>query len=167
MSENKKTNGCLKALIMAGGFGVLAVVGCVILFGNAAKKVAENEKSKVARIQSEAISDIKWEEIDNIYNLKSDFTELQKKEHWKNYKGKKVRWSGVVTSVGETFGTLQLQVKLSPSTLTSDVLVRLKDSSRSEAIKLKKGDTVTFEGTLDDWGSLMPVTLDHGVIINN
>jgi cold shock CspA family protein len=58
-------------------------------------------------------------------------------------------------------------VKLNPSTLTSDVLVSLKDTSRSDAIKLKEGDRVTFEGTFDDWGSLMPVTLDHGIIINN
>jgi hypothetical protein len=167
MSEQKKMNGCLKAIIIVGGIGVLAVGGCVALFGTAAKKVADDEKAEVARIQSEPVSDIEWEEIDKIYNLKSDFTELQKKEHWKNYKGKKVRWTGTVSSVGETFGTLQLQVKLNPSTLTSDVLVSLKDTSRSDAIKLKEGDRVTFEGTFDDWGSLMPVTLDHGIIINN
>jgi hypothetical protein len=165
--EKKKMNGCLKAAIIVGGIGVLAIGGCVALIGTAAKDVADQEKAEVARIQSEPVSDIQWEEIDKIYNLQSNYTELQKKEHWKNYKGKKVRWSGTVTSVGETFGTLQLQVKLNPNTLTSDVLVSLKDSVRSEAIKLQEGDSVTFEGVLDDWGSLMPVTLDHGIIINN
>lgn len=165
--EKKKMNGCLKAAIIVGGIGVLAIGGCVALIGTAAKDVADQEKAEVARIQAEPVSDIQWEEIDRIYNLQSNFTELQKKEHWKNYKGKKVRWSGKVTSVGETFGTLQLQVKLNPNTLTSDVLVSLKDSARSEAIKLQEGDSVTFEGVLDDWGSLMPVTLDHGIIINN
>ena len=164
--EKKKMNGCLKAAIIVGGIGVLAIGGCVALLGTAAKNVADQEEAEVARIHAEPVSDIQWEEIDNIYNLKSDFTELQKKEHWKNYKGKKVQWSGTVSSVGETFGTLQLQVKLNPHTLTSDVLVSLKDSARSEAIKLKEGDSVTFEGILDDWGSIMPVTLDHGVIIN-
>ena len=162
MSEQKKMNGCLKAIIIVGVLGVLTAGGCGILFFIGAKTVTD---AKVARIESEPLSDIRWEEIDKIYNLKSNFTELQKKEHWKNYKGKKVRWSGVVSSVGETFGRLQLQVKLNPNTFTSDVLVALKDSSSSDALKLKKGDRVTFEGILDDWGSLMPVTLDHGIII--
>lgn len=165
--EKKKTSGCLKVTLIIGGFGVLVVGGCVALFGVTANDVDKKEKSEIARIGSEPVSDIQWEEVDKIYNLKSDYTELQKKESWKNYKGKKVRWTGTVSSVGETFGTLQLQVKLNPNTFTSDVLVSLKDSSKAEALKLRKGDAVTFEGILDDWGTLMPVTLDHGIIVNN
>ncbi len=163
--EKKKMNGCLKAAIIIGGLGVLGIGGCVALIGTTANEMDKQEKAELARVGAEPVSDIKWEEIDKIYNLKSDFTDLQKKEHWKNYKGKKVQWTGKVSSIGETLGTLQLQVKLNPSTFTSDVLVRLKDESKSEVMKLKKDDSVTFQGILDDWGSLMPVTLDHGVVI--
>lgn len=160
-----KRNGCLKIFAIIGILGVLGIGGCVLLIGKAANDVSNDKKVEIERAGAEPISDIQWEEIDKIYNLKSTSTELQKKEAWKNYKGKKVQWSGTVTSVGETFGTLQLQAKLNPNTLVSDVLVSLKDSSRSEAIKFKEGDMVTFQGLLDDWGTIMPVTLDHGVII--
>ena len=157
-SPNKKKGGCLKIV----GIGFAVIVGIAIIGAMAG---GGDKKSAIERAGAEPMSDIQWEEIDAIYNLKSTSTELQKKESWKNYEGKKVQWSGTVTSVGETFGTLQLQVKLNPQTLVSDVLVSLNDSSRSEAIKLKEGDTVTFQGTLEDWGTLMPITLDHGVII--
>ncbi len=164
--EKKKMHGCLKAVIIVGILGVLGVGGCVVMVGSAVNKVAEDEKAEIARIGAEPISDIQWEEIDKIYNVKSDFTDLQKKESWKNYKGKKVRWTGSVSSISETFGTLTLQVKLNPSTFTSDVLVRLKESSRAEAIKLSEDDSVTFEGVLDSWGSILPVTLDHGIVVS-
>jgi hypothetical protein len=145
---------------------VLITIASISTFVSCESK-SEKEKSELARIGAEPLSDITWEEIDKIYNPKSTFTELQKDEHWKNYKGKKVRWSGKVSSVGETFGTLQLQVKLNPDTFTSDVLIRLHNSSRSDALKLQEDNSVTFEGILDDWGTLMPITLDHGIIINN
>jgi hypothetical protein len=157
--------GCLIVAAVIVVLGVIGFGGCAILFGTAAKKVVNEQKAEVERIKAAPISDVTWEEIDNIYNMKSTFTELQKKEHWKNYKGKKVKWSGKVTSVGETFGTLSLQVKLNPGTLTSDVLVRLKEGARQDAIKLSEGDPVTFVGVLNDWGSLMPVTLDQGEIV--
>lgn len=152
--------GCLKIIGIA--FGASIVLGIIGSIGGDSGD--RGKKAGSERAGAAPISDIQWEEIDRIYNLKSTSTELQKKETWKNYKGKKVQWSGKVTSVGETFGTLQLQVKLNPDTIISDVLVSLKDSQRSEAIKLKEGDMVTFQGILDDWGTLMPVTLDDGVI---
>ena len=168
MAEEKKGGGFMKGcLIVAAVIVVLGIVGfggCAVLFGTAAKQLADEQKAEVERIRIAPISDVTWEEIDKIYNLKSDFTELQKREHWKNYKGKKVKWSGKVSSVSETFGTLTLRVKLNPSTLTSDVLVKLKESERQDAMKLSEGDLVTFVGILNDWGSFMPVTLDHGEV---
>jgi len=61
---------------------------------------------------------------------------------------------------------MSLQVKLNPSTFTSDVLVKLKPTEREKAIKLSEKDIVTFVGILDDWGTIMPVTLDHGEIVS-
>jgi hypothetical protein len=37
------------------------------------------------------ISDLTWEELDRIYDVESGYTDLQKKEAWKLYKGRKVR----------------------------------------------------------------------------
>jgi hypothetical protein len=125
----------------------------------------DNDDESAKKIESEPISNISWQELDRIYDVQSGYTELQKKETWKNYKGKKVRWTGIVSSVGETFGTVQLQVKMRPDTLTSDLLIDLRDSERSKALQLREGQAVTFVGVLDDWGTIMPITLKYGQIV--
>jgi hypothetical protein len=158
---NPVLKGCLiVVLLIFAGMG-----GCVLLMGKAASEVQSERKSEVARATTAPLSDVTWEEIDAIYNTKSKYTKLQKDEHWKNYKGKKVKWSGAVTSVGETFGTMYLQIKLNPDTFSSDVMVKLKPTERSKAINLSEDDIVRFVGILDDWGTLTPVTLDHGEIV--
>ena len=114
--------------------------------------------------QDVPLSSVTWSEISAIYNLKSQYTDLQKDEYWKQYKGKKVRWSGTASSVSDSFGSLSLQVKMNPDTFTSDVLVTLKDSQRSKALTIKQGDFVTFTGILDRWGSILDVSLSDGEI---
>ncbi len=135
--------------------------GCVMIGGLAGlgHKVQQEQAAKAP------VSNLTWEEIDGIYNLKSRNTDLQKNEEWKKYKGKKVKWSGTVTSVSDTFGTLSLQIKMNPDTFTSDLLISLNDNQRAKGLKLKKGDSVSFFGVLNNWGSLLPITLSHGEII--
>jgi hypothetical protein len=105
------------------------------------------------------ISDIDWALINAIYNAKYEKTDLQKDERWKEFKGKKVKWTGDVVSAEESmFGTLELRVKMNPDTFgTFDLLIKLKDSQRSRAARLNKGDSVTFTGILDYWGSSLPI----------
>lgn len=117
--------------------------------------------------QEPPISDIDWRLINAIYNLKYKKTDLQKDERWKEFKGRKVKWTGEVTSVGDSvFGGLQLQVKMNADTWTSDLLIELKASQRSRATRLNKGDLVTFTGILDSWGSILPITLKDGEIVD-
>lgn len=117
--------------------------------------------------QEPPISDIDWRLINAIYNLKYKKTDLQKDERWKEFKGRKVKWIGEVTSVGDSmFGGLQLQVKMNADTWTSDLLIELKASQRSRATHLNKGDLVTFTGILDSWGSILPITLKDGEIVD-
>ena len=115
--------------------------------------------------QAESGVGVQWKEIDRIYNLRSSFTDLQKDEYWKKYKGKEVQWSGRVSAISETFGKLSIQIKMNPDTFTSDVFVGLSEDERDKALKLSEGDMVTFTGILDRWGSLMPTTLKNGKIV--
>lgn len=108
------------------------------------------------------IANIPWAEIDRIYNLKSKTTEIQKESEWKRYKGKRVQWSGVVTEISETFGNLFLHIKMNPETFTSDLHIKIREEQRDRAMSYRKGDKVSFVGTLSDWGTLMPITLDDG-----
>jgi hypothetical protein len=111
------------------------------------------------------LSTVSWSEIDEIYNLKTKYTDLQKDEFWKRYKGKKIRWSGTVSSISESFGNIDLQVKMNPDTFTSDLVITLRESQKSRALGLKKDDSVTFTGVLDRWGSILPITLKEGELI--
>ena len=141
---------------------ILMFVGCSMLVGTAANQVVKNEQTQLEEAITKPVSNITWEEINKIYNLKSEFTDLQKNEYWKNYEGKKVKWTGTVTSIS---GSLSLQVKLNPDTWTSDVLVRLKDKEKDKVLSIKEKSIVTFIGVLDDWGTLMPITLNYGEIV--
>lgn len=124
-----------------------------------------DNKAVVEHRDNVPLSDIKWDEIKDIYRPSSGSTELQKKEAWKNYNGKKIQGTGYVVSVEETLGTLQLDVSYYYS--QANALINLKDSSRSEAVKLNPNDKVTFQGILDDWSDISyDITLTDGIIIN-
>ncbi len=111
-------------------------------------------------------SPISWEELDAIYNLKHDRTDLQKEEAWKKFKGKQVLWTGEVTSVSTTFGTVQLQVRMNTDTLFYDLLIDLKPSEKSKAAGLSKGDSVTFKAILERFGgAIMAMKLRNGEVI--
>lgn len=157
-------SGCVRAsnspsvspIVLFGGL----FLGLVIVAALFASMSLKRERSSAPE------TNISWAELDAIYNIKNKYTDLQKDEYWKKYKGEKVRWSGTVSSLSESFGGLTLQVKMNSTTLTSDLIVRLKDSQKAKALGLKKGDTVSFVGILENWGSILPITLTEGEISN-
>jgi len=138
--------------------------------GSGSRKHSPNStqtSQRVARTQpvSRPISDVEWSEINKIYNLNSNYTDFQKDEIWKKYKGKKVKWRGQVSDVSKgLFGGLTLQVKMNRKSFTSDVLINLSKSSEPAALQLKKREIVTYIGVLKSWGSFLPITLDDGVL---
>ena len=144
---------------------ILSVLGLFITIGmfssDSSRSTASSDSSTSAPAAAK-VDPISWDEIDDIYDLKHKETDLRKKEIWKRYKGKRVSWDGTVTSISDGFGGLTLQVKMDRDTLISDLLIRLKKSEREKALQLKQGDPVSFTGRLDDWGSIMPITLDQG-----
>lgn len=166
MSEKKSAKkGCLIAAIVIVVITILGFGGCALLVGGVANEVSNTMAAEELEIANAPVSEIPWSELNEVYHLKSTKTDLQKDEIWKKYKGKKIQWTGEVSSISETFGSLQLQVKMNKSTFTSDVIVTLKDSDRSKAVSLSEGDSVTFQAILSSWGSLMPITLNKGIII--
>lgn len=120
MSSEVKKSPIGKIILGVCGGGCLMVVllvgSCTLLVGTAVHDVAEEQENEKRERAAAPISDITWYDINDIYNLQSDYTELQKKEHWKKYEGKKVKWTGEVSEMGETFGTLTLQIKMNPDT---------------------------------------------------
>lgn len=141
---------------------MLAVLAAGSSDSNTSSSSSSNSESPAAA--PEEVSDISWETIDAIYNLKYKDTDLRKDEAWKQFKGKRVVWAGRVREVSETFGSLMLQVRMNPESVGSDVILTLKNSERSKATRLQKDDPVIFAGTLNSWGSIMPISLKDGEI---
>ena len=109
---------------------------------------------------------INWKEVDSIYNLKSNKTDLQKEAAWARFKGQRVTWAGKVVDINEDwFGGVTLSVRMNKSTLTFDLSISLKESEKAKAMSLSKEQIVRFGGTLEEWGSLLPITLVDGEII--
>lgn len=115
---------------------------------------------------SESVSPVTWHEINAIYSLSSGATDLRKDEEWKNYKGKIVKWTGRVEDIKKGFfGGVSLLVKMNPRTMTFDLSIDLKSDQATKAANLRKGETITFKAVLDSWGTLMPITLNDGEIV--
>lgn len=124
------------------------------------------DTKKSVASNNESVSSIIWSQIDAIYNLKSKTTDIRKEEAWKSFKGKRVVWSGEVSEISKgLFGGITLQVKMNEDTFTSDLIIKLKSSEKAEASSLSKGDRITFSGTLDNWGTILPITLEDGEIL--
>ena len=131
---------------------------------NAAETATAALESTPAATPPSAIS---WREVDAIYNLRSHYTDLQKDEEWKRYKGQRVKWVGRVEEIKEGWlGGLSLMVKMNNSTVTFDLMIDLKDEQKATAMRVHKGQIIRFTGTLDTWGSLLPITISDGEIIN-
>ena len=166
MSEGKK-KGCLVIILVLIGLALLGIGGCLLVVGGVASEVSESIEADKKNLDSKSVSTIKWSELDQIYGIKSKKTNLQKDELWKKYQDQKVEWEGNVSSVGETLGSLQVQIKMKSTTMISDVIVTLKKSEKSKAVTFSEGDKIRFQGILNSWGTLMPISLKHGVIIND
>lgn len=169
-----KKSGCLRVFLIVVGvvFGLIVLLGIIGALVSPSGSQSSSPASSSSNSPALAVTvappqerPISWREIDSIYNLKGNNTDLQKDEEWKRFKGKRVRWSGKVSAISDGWTGLTLQVKMNPDTFVSDLLIKLKKSEKSKAVRLHQGDQVRFTGILRDWGSLMPITLDDGEII--
>jgi hypothetical protein len=143
-----------------------AVANSAVSPSNAPVATATRAQPAAAPAATAPERPITWREIDSIYNVSSKKTDLQKENLWKGYKGKRVTWSGEVVGVSEGwFGGLSLQVKMNRNTFTFDLLINLKKTEKAKASQLHQGDKVRFTGILSTWGSLLPISLDDGEII--
>ncbi len=93
--------------------------------------------------------------------------DLKRENNFKVFKGQIVEWEGEVSSIGESWGSLTLQVKHCPNTLISDIIVTLKDSEKQKAIDLKEGQMVKYTAKLKRWGSWTGISADDGVILSS
>jgi hypothetical protein len=183
----KKNKLLLPLAIFGGVVGLCALCGIVGGIGNLVDKNKGNQASVVSTSQTNSattsnptsttntaapvapkntIDPMKWSEYDNVYNTRSNSTDMQKDALWKSFEGKTVAWQGTVAEVKEgTFGGLVLNIKMNSETLTNDIALTLKESEKSKAMSLTKGKKISFVGELKTYGgAFLPLQMDEGEI---
>lgn len=144
---------------------VIAVVSFVVLIALAigGAFMFSGGTSASAEHQSAPISGITFVEFDSTFCTYSKRTQLQKDRDIERYKGKRVRWEGIVSYVDDD----SVGFKHKATTSTYDVLLRMPKDEQSSLVTLNKGNLATYEGTIDSYGVLLPHGLSDGKIIND
>jgi hypothetical protein len=154
--------GCLIASGVIVGLGLVVLVGCALLLGRA----AQQSKTAADRLP---VGNITWAQVAQTLMTNRQLTDIQRDELWKPMDGQKVKWTGTVVEVDSMLGQISVKVLMQqravPGVATHDVSLSLDDKQRDQALRLKKGQPITFTGVL---GSrvLTTVSLSHGELLN-
>lgn len=109
----------------------------------------------------QAVSPVNFPEFDSKFSALAQTTDTQKQQLIEQYKGQRVRWQGVIENVSDDIVFVRHKV----TTMTHDVALHTADSEQSKLAGLRKGDLLTYEGTIDDFGTIMSHRLRDGVIV--
>ena len=155
------------SLYLLGIMGVLLIL-CAIC-GEATQKGDTPKTEKATGAVSSQKNYIKEScaKVSSAFGLHSKATELQKENAWKQYEGRWVKWTGRVSAVDKTFGfgKLYLQVKCLNSPFLTDAVIFFDDEWENKLLKLKQGQSVTFEARLNNTGSILGLSLNEGKIL--
>ena len=145
----------------------ILVVGAVVLLPSLTKDNANNRKPPANLPPVESGPEFTFAQVNGKFvSPSSRLSNMQKEEAWKTYKGKRVEWQGEVTEVRKSFGTTSIHLRHLQTTPDADVIVNLRKDQSQRAMQVRKGDILTYQGTLSLYGSLFGLTLDDGVIVN-
>jgi hypothetical protein len=109
------------------------------------------------------VSGTTFAEFDSKFSTESQNTDVQKDQMIAQYKGTRVRWQGILENVDGDMADFQEKA----TTLTHDVALEVADDEKSKLTGLSKGDLVTYEGTIVDYGALLAHRLDQGRIVDS
>jgi len=114
------------------------------------RTVAENEQ--LAFVSDSCLS------LSKAFGAGSSYSDIQKKELWKNYKNKGFNWNLRVAEVSEAMlgNGYQVQFKCERSdAFVSDIIIDYPESAKGEVMQLQKGSLYTVKGKLEDYNSLI------------
>ncbi len=129
-----------------------------------APEVIKKDDLKITKT-SEGFVDISFEELDKTFGKENRMTESQKDKLWKKYRGKYVRWTGLVVSrgLGRVSG-LRMGIRHKEGT---DIELSFDIEKKDKVLQTKAGDTVIYTGKLvNRRGVILPYKLEDGKIEN-
>ncbi|HEX8521764.1 MAG TPA: hypothetical protein VF669_05865 [Tepidisphaeraceae bacterium] len=109
------------------------------------------------------ISNTSFVDFDSKFCVHSRLTSVQKDREIENLKGQWVRWEGIVSYVSDD----SVGIKHKTTTATYDVLLGVLKNERPALTSLNEGDLLTYEGTITDYGTILPHGLKDGHIVSH
>ncbi len=99
--------------------------------------------------------------IDYFVSSYSPYTDLQKEEEFKQFKGKWIKTSGIVDEIDEVIFSDNLVVGLvnPENQFLRGATIYFDESEREGLLGLSKYDEINFEGRIEDYGSFMGIII--------
>ena len=159
--QKRKMNGCLIAILVAAGLGILTVGGCLFLGGAAISGMAKQKADQLKALENAPSSELSpTGELAAMFNLMSKHTDLQRDNKEKEIKGKVVEWTLALYEVHKLGDDYKIQTKTNLNGVSQFTGVREEvaafvvttprnknDQAFIEA--LKGGDRFRFKGYID------------------
>ena len=93
-------------------------------------------------------------------------TTLQKDYKFETqFKGEYIQWTGIVSSIKESWGSYSLHVKHCSSTFTSDITIEMTDDQKNNLLKYREGDKITYQAKLNRFGEFLGLSASEGKVI--
>lgn len=124
--------------------------------------------SQAQTTQPKKILNISFEQLDKLFGEKSQLTEIQKDNLWKEYKGKYIIWEGRVDDIIKGWLGMAVHIKYIASTTTQDVSIDFPKERQKILMSLMKGQKIKYKAKLRSRsGNVMPYFLDDGEILDD
>ena len=146
----------------------MAVISTILVLLSLATALAAPLPQAAVSEPDAAVSDISFEEIDELFGVGGSLTALQKDERWKEYKGKCVEWSGKLALLEETFGEFRIGFKhgrVSRISL-SNVWIFAPQAAKETLLDWQQGSTYVYRATLRSAPphTIVPLIVDWGCV---
>lgn len=171
-APKKKKNGCLIALAVVGGLGVLTIGGCVLMGGLFVKGVSDavdasnkETQEQIASLRSASPSSLSpTGDLKAKFGLLSENTDIQRENAEKEITGQIVQWTLEVYEVSKSSDYYRIQTSGSNAVGTFVSLYPQSDEESSYIESLKTGDTITVKGYITGT-TMRNVDIDPAILV--
>jgi hypothetical protein len=142
-------------LVILGGAILLLAIGAALSRNrsqiNASKGAVGLGSDELGLLAKSSPADIQpFGELASMFNLGSDYTDVQRENRLNDLKGKVVQWTLRVYEIGKDGDAYKVQTDTEGAVGTIVYLTPRSPHDRAVVEALKKGDMIAFKGTIDD-----------------
>ncbi len=154
-TPKRKIHGCVIAILVLLGLGIVGVGGCVLLTGAVVSNIEKEKQAKIKALETATPSELLPDgDLANKFNLISEHTDIQRENTEKEIKGQVVQWTLTVYEVTKNSSGYRIQTKTSIGGYGNEVAAFVELTARNQEEKsfieeLKTEDRFQFKGYID------------------